>query len=170
MLTMDDFVIRGFNCNHLTSRDISGRACGGVSVLVRDDIPYNECTLNTSLQAKAVTISTSKTITICSLYLPPSENLNIVLLTCLIVQLPTPIVACGDFNGHSITWRGDKNKLTILLKTTMYVYLMMVLIHIFTQPQEHSQPLILWRLIFWLNRIHMVVIISYYFKNGCFVS
>ena len=102
-------MIRGFNCIHLTSRDIGGRACGGVSVLVRDGIPSSECTLNTSLQAKTVTISTSKTITICSLYLPPSENLNIVLLTRLIAQLPTPFVICGDFNGHSVTWGCDKN-------------------------------------------------------------
>ena len=109
MLTKDDFIIRGFNCIHLTSRDIGGRACGGVSVLVRDGIPSSECTLNTSLQAKAVTISTSKTITICSLYLPPSKNLNIVLLTRLIAQLPTPFVICGDFNGHSVTWGCDKN-------------------------------------------------------------
>ena len=29
MLTKDDFIIRGFNCIHLTSRDIGGRACGG---------------------------------------------------------------------------------------------------------------------------------------------
>ena len=48
----------------------------GVSVLVRDGIPSSERTLNTSLQAKTVTISTSKTITVCSLYLAPSENLN----------------------------------------------------------------------------------------------
>ena len=78
-------------------------------MLVRDGIPSSECTLNTSLQAKPVTISTSKTITVCSLYLPPSENLNIVLLTRLIDQLPTPFVICGDFNGHSMTWGCDKN-------------------------------------------------------------
>ena len=60
-------------------------------------------------QRKAVTISMSKTITICLLYLPPSENLNIVLLTRLIAQLPTPFVICGDFNGHSVTWCCDKN-------------------------------------------------------------
>ena len=66
MLTMDDFVIRGNNCIHLCS-DIGGGACGGVSVLVRDGIPCIECKLNTTLQAKAVTISTSKTITVCSL-------------------------------------------------------------------------------------------------------
>ena len=64
--------------------DIGSRACGGVSVLVRDGIPCSECKLNTTLQAKTVTISTSKTITICSLYSPPSENLNIVLISRLI--------------------------------------------------------------------------------------
>ena len=74
-----------FNCINLTSRDIAGGACGGVTVLVRDGIPYNGCTLHTTLQAKAVTRSTSKTITICSLYLTPSENLNIVLLSCFII-------------------------------------------------------------------------------------
>ena len=109
MLTMDNFTIHGFNYFHLTSRDIGGRACGGVSVLVRDGILCSACKLNTTLQAKAVTISTSKTITICLLYLPPSENLNIVLLSHLIYQLPTLFVICGDFNGHSITWGCDKN-------------------------------------------------------------
>ena len=56
----------------MSSRDIVGRSCGWVSVLSRDGI-----TSITSLQAKSVTISTSKTITICVLYLPPSENINI---------------------------------------------------------------------------------------------
>ena len=67
MLTKDNFIIRGFNCIHLTGRDIGVRACGVVSFLSRDGIPSSQCTLNTSLQAKAVTISTSKSITICSL-------------------------------------------------------------------------------------------------------
>ena len=109
MLAMDYYIIRGFNCIHLTSRDIGGGACGRVPVLVRDCIPCSEYKLNTTLQAKAVTISMSKTITTCSLYLPLSENLNIVLLTRLIAQLPIPFVFCGDFNGHSMTWGGDNN-------------------------------------------------------------
>ena len=107
MLTKDDFIIRGFNCIHLTSCDIGGRACGGVSVLVRDGIPSSECTLNTALQAKAVTISTSKTITVCSLYLPPSENLNIVLLTCLIGQVNRSHILYINllfFVGYPVIW------------------------------------------------------------------
>ena len=87
MLTKDDFIIWGFNCIHLTSRGIGGEACGGVSVLARDGIPYSECTLNTTLQEEAVTIFTSKTITMCSLYLPTSENLNMVLLTDVVARL-----------------------------------------------------------------------------------
>ena len=76
---MDNFVIQGFNCIHLTSRDIGSGACGGVSVLVRDGISCNDCKLNTTLQGKSLTISsTSKTITICLLYLSLSENINIV--------------------------------------------------------------------------------------------
>ena len=109
MLTKDDFVIRGFNCIHLTSRDIGGSACGGVLVIARVGIPYIECTHITALQAKAVIISTSKTITTCSLYLPSSENLNIVKLTRLIDQFPTPFVVCGDFSGYIMTWDCDKN-------------------------------------------------------------
>ena len=70
MLTKNDFVIHDFNYTHFICCDIGGGACGGMSVLSRDDIPSSECTLNTSLHVKAVTISTSKTITICSLYLP----------------------------------------------------------------------------------------------------
>ena len=108
-LSSDDYVIRGFSSYHLVIRDIGDRPCGGVSVLVRDSIPHSECTLNTTLQARAVTISTSKTITVCSLYLPPSENLNIVLLNQLVDQLPTPFIICGDFNGHSITWGCESN-------------------------------------------------------------
>ena len=49
----------------------------------------------------------------------------------------------------------------------------MVLIHICTQPQEHSQPLIfvcvlqtfLWRFILWLNQIHTVVIVFLLLKK-----
>ena len=82
-----------------------------------------------TLQAKGVTISTSKNITVCSLHLPHSENLNIVLLNRLIDQLPTPFVICGDFNGHSMTWGCDKNNSRgDLITETICVYLMMVYI------------------------------------------
>ena len=141
-----------------------------LSVLVRDGITYSEFTLHTTLQAKAVTISTSKTITIYSLYLPPSENLNIVLLSRLIDQLPTPFVICGDINGYSKTWGYDKNNSRenrihdfitdnniCLIKDGSYTYLHPAT-GTFTTIFLCVLLTFLWRLILWLNRIHMVVI------------
>ena len=49
MLTKDDFIIRGFKCIHLTSRDIGGRAC-----VVGN--PSSECTLNTGLNDEGVNL------------------------------------------------------------------------------------------------------------------
>ena len=172
MLTMDALVIRSFNCINLTSCDIGDGACSGNSVLVRNDVPYSECKLNTTLQAKAVTISTSKTITICSLYFPPSENLNIVFLSRLIDQLPTPFVVCGDFNGHILTWGCDKNNSRgdriddfitdnniCLLNDGSYTYLHPATGTFTAIDLSLYSPNIGMELIAWLNQIHMVVII-----------
>jgi exonuclease III len=99
-----NFNIRGFNSYHHLSTDIGGRACGGVSVLVKEGIPHSEVTINTPLQAKAVTVSAAEVMTVCSLYLPPSERLNVNHLLLLINQLPSPFIICGDFNGHHVSW------------------------------------------------------------------
>ena len=45
-----------------------------------------------------------KKITICSIYLPPSDVLSKNSLVNLIDQLPQPFILVGDFNGHSKVW------------------------------------------------------------------
>ena len=45
-----------------------------------------------------------KKITICSIYLPPSDVLSKNSLVNLIDQLPQPFMLVGDFNGHSKVW------------------------------------------------------------------
>ena len=131
--------------------------------LSRDGIPSSECTLNTSLQSKAVIISTSKTITICSLYLPHSENLNIVLLTRLIGQLPTPFVVCGDCNGHNSRGDGIDDCITdnnvCFLNNGYYTYLHPATGTFTTIDLSLCSPDILMEIDLWLNRICMVVII-----------
>ena len=147
-----------------------------VSVLIRDGIPCSECKLNTSLPAKAVTISSSKTITICSLYLPPSDNLNIVLLTRLIAQLPTPFVVCGDFNGHSLNWGSDKNNgrgdriddfitdnNVCLLNDGSYTYFHPATRTFTANDRFLCSPDILMEIDFMVERIHIVVIIFLFF-------
>ena len=48
--------------------DIGQRAPGGVSILIRKDIPQNKININTHLQAIAITI--------CSLYIPPHDPIK----------------------------------------------------------------------------------------------
>ena len=60
--------------------------------------------MNTNLQAVAVNVTLSKKVTICSIYLPPSDTLSKHALVNLIDQLPHPFMLVGDFNGHSKVW------------------------------------------------------------------
>ena len=68
---------------------------------IRRDFYYGQFDLNISLQAVAVNVTLSKTVTICSIYLPPSNTLSKSSLVNLIDQLPQTFMLVGDFNGHS---------------------------------------------------------------------
>lgn len=114
-----------------------GSPGGGVAVLVKNCIPHSQVPLTTTLQATAVRLTLHKTITICSIYLPPSTPFTLVELADLVKQLPPPFVLMGDFNAHSPLWgdalldsRGklvedflNHNNLVVLnSKTTTYMH------------------------------------------------
>lgn len=80
------------------------RANGGTSILVRNDIPQSKLNVQTNLQAITTQVTLHKTITICSIYLPPHEPINNTELKNLIKQLPSPFILLGDFNSHSTLW------------------------------------------------------------------
>ena len=87
------------------------RACGGVAILVNNSIPHEPVPLQTSLQATAVKITLNKTITLCSVYLPPSMPLSSDGLQELVAQLPKPFLMVGDFNAHNTLWGcGDTDR------------------------------------------------------------
>ena len=90
-----------FSCNAKTS---DGRACGGVSILVLKSVPHTEVKIKTNLQAVAARITLQRTITLCSIYLPPSSPINARDLDDLIDKFPAPILLMGDFNAHSTLW------------------------------------------------------------------
>ena len=79
------------------------RACEG-AVMVNNCVPHRIVNVSTSLQATAVSISLTKTITICSVYLPPSIPVDFDKLDDLLDQLPKPFILMGDFNAHSSLW------------------------------------------------------------------
>ena len=84
--------------------DTEQRASGGVSILIRKDIPQNKININTHLQAIAVSATLHKTVTICSLYIPLHDPINENELNNLIEQLPKPFILMGDFNSYNIIW------------------------------------------------------------------
>ena len=80
------------------------RANGGTSILIRKDIPQSNFPIQTNIQAIATRVTLHKTITICSIYLPPNKEINEKELENLIEQLPKPFILLGDFNSHNILW------------------------------------------------------------------
>ena len=62
--------------------------------------------MNTNLHAVAVKVTAHKTVTLCSVYLPPRNNFNFNPkdLQDVIDQLLSPFILMGDFNGHHTLW------------------------------------------------------------------
>jgi len=114
--TSSNATLKSFNVFRKCSP--TGNAVGGAALLIKKNILFSEVILNTRLQAVAARVSLKKTITFCSLYLPPSENVTAQEVEELIEQLPVPFVLMGDFNGHSPLWGSDhyNNKGSMLEK------------------------------------------------------
>ena len=91
-----------FNCNETPH--------GGVGIYVRDTYAHSPIQLDTTLQAVAVRLSIGKkTYSLCSIYLPPSDVIDVTELQNLKKQLPPPYIFLGDFNGHNTLWGSPEN-------------------------------------------------------------
>ena len=99
----DQVTLKYHSCYFKNCSD-NDKASGGVAVLVNNCVPHHVIKLDTTLQAVAVNISLNKTITVCSIYLPPSLPIDIKKLDHLIDQLPNPFILMGDFNSHHTLW------------------------------------------------------------------
>ena len=56
--------------------DTGLRASGGVSILIRKNIPQSKINISTPLQAVAISATLHKTTAICSIYIPPQDPIN----------------------------------------------------------------------------------------------
>ena len=83
------------------------RAHGGAAIIVKKSLQHSPITLNTMLQAVAVTVILRKPITVCSLYLPPGCGFDKGDIELLISQLPSPFFILGDFSAHNPLWGGN---------------------------------------------------------------
>ena len=104
----DNIIVRGFNLSH-KCQEIENRASGGVSILVKENVPQSIVTQITNIQAVAIKVTAHKTITLCSVYLTPRNNFNFNRkdLQDVIDQHPSPFIQMGDFNGHHTLWGSE---------------------------------------------------------------
>ncbi|GFO12518.1 RNA-directed DNA polymerase from mobile element jockey [Plakobranchus ocellatus] len=86
-----------------------GSPRGEAALLIRNGTRFSEIDLKTGLHAAAATISLEKTLTVCSLYLPPNSPVSKLSLAGLFEQLPKPFLVLGDFNAYSPAW-GDSRR------------------------------------------------------------
>lgn len=77
----------------------------GLAILIRKDSGCNRLTLNTNLQAMALQINFFPALlTICNIYIPPGEIIQVNDLIDLVDQLPRPCVIGGDLNAKHTMW------------------------------------------------------------------
>ena len=95
---------QSYNYIHCTGQ----KASGGVSILIKNNIPQSKINLKTELQAVAIRATMHKVLSICSIYIPPNEKINETAIEELIHQLPKPFLLLGDFNSHNILWGSKK--------------------------------------------------------------
>ena len=97
----------GLNYNiHTSPPPIGDVAHGGPAIIINKSLQHFPIVLNTNLQAVAVKVILEKSITVCSLYLPPRCRFTKSQLVNLIRQLPSPVLLMGDFNAHNPLWGG----------------------------------------------------------------
>ena len=66
---------KGYSCYHYAT-EVNDVAHGGLAILVNSSTPHRQLNLQTCLQAVAIRVTCHKTITVCSIYLPPSMVFN----------------------------------------------------------------------------------------------
>jgi len=80
---------------HRYASEVNGIVHRGSSVLVKPTTPHRQIKLQTGLQAIAIRATLGETITVCSIYLPPTMVFNFTDLENLIAQLPPPSYCLG---------------------------------------------------------------------------
>ncbi|KAF7266511.1 hypothetical protein GWI33_020192 [Rhynchophorus ferrugineus] len=102
--TEDFLQFRGFHAIR-KERVNTNKLSGGVAILVKQDLVYEEVHLITNLKAVAIKMYlTDRLATICKLYLAPSVVVTENKLEELLTQLPQPVFIVGNFNALAPEW------------------------------------------------------------------
>ena len=96
----------GGYCSLSKEGHFNRRYQGGVAMYIHSSLPYEELSINTSLQVVAARIQVEhhKLVIFASIYIPGSYEVTKQQLLDMINQLPKPMVIMGDVNAHSEQW------------------------------------------------------------------
>lgn len=90
--------------SYIKNRNHAGRASGGVAIFINNIFPSEEIPITSHLEIIAVNMTAKSNFTICNIYLPNSQDFNILDIQNIIDQLPTPFIILGDLNSHNTLW------------------------------------------------------------------
>ncbi|WP_245828671.1 endonuclease/exonuclease/phosphatase family protein [Solemya elarraichensis gill symbiont] len=79
------------------------------SILIHNSVHHTPISLNTPLAATAIRVTLHKVVTICSIYLPPKQIIQLSDLDTVLSQLPSPNILLGDLNGANRLWGSTSN-------------------------------------------------------------
>lgn len=80
------------------------RAGGGIAILTKNNIQAKEIPITSEIEAIAIQVIYKQKLNICNIYIPPNKDINLTELNQLIIQIPTPRLIVGDFNGNNVIW------------------------------------------------------------------
>ena len=127
--------------------DSGYRASGEVSVFIRNDTPHIIVNLKTNIEAVVIKATMHKVANICSIYSPPSNDIDENEVKKQFDQLPKPFILLEDFNSHNTRWgvktqtKGQKSRKRSSLKL-ICAYLTMAHLHMSSHLAEIPRPLI----------------------------
>ena len=86
------------------------RSKEGTAVAIKKEITHKRLNIRTTIQVVALEvylIGKGKR-TVCSIYLPPTDQVIEEDMIDLLKQLPAPRILLGDFNAHNPLWESEK--------------------------------------------------------------
>lgn len=101
-------ILSGFSFERADDPTALNHRKGGSAIGVRNDFKYDPIPLRTRYQAVAVRLYYPLEFTVCSIYLPPHEDVSETELADLLGQLPAPLLIGGDLNARNSAWRSDR--------------------------------------------------------------
>ena len=86
------------------------RIKGGAALLIKKEITNKRLNIKTTLQLVALELYLvgKRKRTICSIYLPPTDQMTEEDKKGQLEQLTAPMIQLGDFNAHNPLWGSEK--------------------------------------------------------------